>query len=64
MTKPDGEIVHSAVVIADEIVFTKNGATAIYPWMFATVPDLLKQYSFLAPDGQQLTLRYFRSKGV
>jgi hypothetical protein len=64
LAKPDGEIVHSAVFIADEIVFTKNGATAIYPWMFSTVPDLLKQYSFLAPDGQQLTQRYYRNKGV
>jgi hypothetical protein len=64
LAKPDGEIVHSAVVIADEIVFTKNGATAIYPWMLSTVADLLKQYSFLAPDGQQLTLRYFRNKAM
>ena len=64
LAKPDGEIVHSAVFIADEIVFTKNGATAIFPWMFSTVPDLLKQYSFLAPEGQQLTLRHYRNKGV
>ena len=64
LAKPDGEIVHSAVFIADEIVFTKNGTTAIYPWIFSTVPDLLKQYSFLAPEGQQLTLRCYRNKGV
>ena len=57
MAKPDGDIIHSAV-------FTKNGATAIFPWMFSTVPDLLKQYSFHAPEGQQLTLRYFRNKGA
>lgn len=59
-----GEILHSAVFIADEIVFTKNDSTAIYPWMFSTIPDLLKQYFFHAPDGQKLTLRFFRSKGV
>ena len=62
LTKPDGDIVHSAVFIADDIVYTKNGATSFFPWMFSTVPDLLKQYSFLAPDGQQLALRYFRNK--
>jgi hypothetical protein len=62
LTRPDGDIIHSAVFIADDIVFTKNGATAIYPWMFSTVQDLLMQYSFLAPDGQQLALHYFRSK--
>jgi hypothetical protein len=64
MAKPDGEIVHSAVFIADEIVFTKNGSTAIYPWMFSTVTDLVKQYSFQAPEGQHLTLTYFRNKSL
>ncbi|MEO6785488.1 MAG: hypothetical protein ABI318_05080 [Chthoniobacteraceae bacterium] len=64
MAKPDGEIVHSAILIADDIFFTKNGSTNIYPWMFARLPDLLEQYSFLAPEGQQLTLRYFRNKGM
>ncbi len=64
LEKPDGEIVHSAVFIADEIVFTKNGSTPIFPWMFSTVPDLRRQYSFLAPEGRQLTLRYFRNKGA
>ncbi len=62
LSKPDGEIVHSAIFIADEIVYTKNGATPIFPWTFSTVPDLLRQYSFHAPDGQQLTLRFFRNK--
>jgi hypothetical protein len=61
-SRPDGEIVHSAVFIADDIAFTKNGATSIFPWMLSTIPDLQKQYSFLAPEGQQLTLHYFRSK--
>ncbi len=64
LATPAGEILHSAVFIADEIVFTKNGSTAIFPWMFSTVTDLLKQYSFHAPEGQQLTVRYFRSKGA
>ena len=64
LATPSGEILHSAVFIADEIVFTKNGSTAIYPWMFSTIPDLLMQYSFHALDGQQLTLRYFRSKSL
>ena len=64
LANPDGEILHSAIFIADEIVFTKNGSTTLYPWMLSTIPDLLKQYSFHAPDGQQLTLRFFRNKGA
>jgi len=64
LATPSGEILHSAVFIADEIVFTKNGSTAIFPWMLSTIPDLLKQYSFHAPEGQQLTMHYFRNKGM
>lgn len=64
MTTPEGEIIHTAVFIADDIFFTKNGSTAIYPWMFAKLPDLLKQYSFRAPEGQQLVLRYFRNRSL
>ncbi len=58
----NGEVLHSAVFIADDIVFTKNGSTSIYPWMLSTIPDLLKQYSFHAPEGQALTVTYFRNK--
>lgn len=64
LAKPDGEIIHSAVFIADDIVFTKNGSTSIYPWMLSTIPDLLKQYSFHATDGQPLRMNFFRSKNL
>jgi hypothetical protein len=64
LTKPDGTAVHSAVVLADDIVFTKNGATAAHPWMISTMPALLRRYSFeVAPD-QQLTVSYFRNYAV
>jgi hypothetical protein len=61
-TKPDGSIIHSAVYIADDICFTKNGGTVIYPWMLAPLSDLLEQYNFQAGPGQQLTVTYFRNK--
>ena len=64
LTTPSGETLHSAVFIADDIVFTKNGSTSIYPWMLSTIPDLMKQYSFHAPEGQQLKVSCFRSKGA
>ncbi len=38
--------IHSAVYIADDICFTKNGGTAVRPWMLSTISDLLEQYSF------------------
>ena len=61
LTKPDGSAVHSAVYLADDIVFTKNGSTIAYPWMLSTVSDLLKQYSFQVSDGEKLTVSYFRT---
>jgi hypothetical protein len=59
---PDGNLIHSAVYLADDIVFTKNGDTLIHPWMFATIDDLLDQYSFRAPPSQKLIIQYYRNK--
>ena len=61
-SKPDGSIIHSAVYIADDICFTKNGSTVIYPWMLASISELLDQYSFKVPPDQKLTVSYFRDK--
>jgi hypothetical protein len=62
-TMPDGDIIHSCIYLADDIVYTKNGGTTIYPWMLATIQDLMKQYSFQAPEGQTLSVVYYRQKG-
>jgi hypothetical protein len=61
-SRPDGSIVHSAVYIADNICFTKNGSTVVYPWMLSKISDLYEQYSFQLPPGQSLSVTYFRNK--
>ncbi len=38
------EVKHSAVYIADDIVFTKNGNNYRQPWMLMRIPDLLATY--------------------
>ena len=38
------EVKHSAVFIADNIVFTKNGNNYRQPWMLMRIPDLLATY--------------------
>lgn len=63
-SKPSGNIVHSAVYLADDILYTKNGATFTYPWMLETLPDLLKQYSFQVEPGEKLVVSYFRLKNM
>ncbi|HEV7403531.1 MAG TPA: hypothetical protein VGO11_11410, partial [Chthoniobacteraceae bacterium] len=60
LTKPDGTPVHSAIYLADDIVFTKNGSTIVHPWMLSTTADLLKRYSFHVPRDQRLTVTYLR----
>ena len=38
------EIKHSAVYLADDLVFTKNGNNYRQPWMLMRIPDLLATY--------------------
>jgi hypothetical protein len=61
-SKPSGSVVHSAVYLADDIFYTKNGATFTYPWMLETLTDLLKQYSFQVEPNEKLVVSYFRLK--
>jgi len=43
------EVKHSAVYIADNIVFTKNGNNYRQPWMLMRVPDLVATYPATPP---------------
>jgi len=61
-SKPDGTIIHSAVYIADDLCFTKNGSTAFDPWMLESIADLTDRFSCELPPDQQVTVSYFRSK--
>jgi len=40
-----GNAIHSAVYIADDIVFTKNGNNFTQPWMLMRLKDLLARYT-------------------
>ncbi len=46
------QIIHSAVYLADDVVFTKNGGAFNQPWMLMHIPDLLATY--LATPGQKV----------
>ena len=58
LTEPDGEVIHSCIYIAVDIVFTKNGQSASVPWTLTTLPDLLASY----PSQSVLQIRVFRLK--
>jgi hypothetical protein len=42
-----GQIGHSAVYLADDLVFTKNGNNYTMPWIIMRVADLHAMYSNL-----------------
>ena len=43
--KDNGQIRHSAVYLADDLVFTKNGKNHTMPWMIMRIADLQAVYS-------------------
>lgn len=58
LTLPDGSSIHSAVYIADNVVFTKNGPSLAAPFVFSTMEDMLAFY----PNSERIRLAYFRLK--
>ena len=45
----ENRIVHMCVYIADDVVFTKNGATPLAPWVLMKRTEMLKQYPMEYP---------------
>lgn len=58
LVRPNGEVVHSCVYIADDIVFTKNGASRVMPWVLMKLPDVIAFY----PADPPLNVRAFRRR--
>ena len=54
----EGVAIHSAVYIADDIVFTKNGANYMQPWTLMRIDDLLAAY----PREEPMNMVCYRSK--
>lgn len=57
---PDQRVIHSATYIADDIVYTKNGASTASPFQFSTIADMLAFY----PASRSIHLAYYRLKGT
>jgi hypothetical protein len=61
-SKPNGDLFHACIYLADDIVYTKNGDTAVHPWMLSTLKDLVQHYSYSVDPDQKVTVHYYRSK--
>ena len=64
LSLPGGSIIHSAVYLADDVVYSKNGDTPVHPWMLSRISDMLAQYSFMVEPGEHLTVSFLRSRSL
>ena len=55
---PEHNIVHAAVYVADDILFTKNGPSAISPWLLMTQDEVRASF----PAYEKLNVTYYRLK--
>lgn len=55
----NNQVMHSAVHLADDVVFTKNGINFAQPWILMREKDLLGHFSALEP----VKVAYYRRKG-
>jgi hypothetical protein len=58
---PRGNLVHVAVYLADDLVFSKNGASALAPWSILPMADLAGHYSEYADSW---LVSYHRRNGL
>lgn len=60
LDEPDRSSIHSAVYIADDIVFTKNGPSAATPWVLSTIAEMKAFY----PGWKPLSVSFYRRRGL
>lgn len=56
----DDNVIHAAVYIADDILYTKNGNRSTSPWMFIRMDEMKDYY----PTAKPQVVRYFRRKDL
>lgn len=56
--RSDNTVLHSCVYVADDIVFTKNGAQPNAPWILMSLADVIAYY----PSDPPLEIFYYRAK--
>jgi hypothetical protein len=57
-------IVHAAVHVADDIVFTKNGDPFTQPWILMRKDDMMQTYDVKYPTQGPLQAVYYRKKSM
>lgn len=61
---PREQLMHSAIYLADNLVFTKNGSLLNAPWILMELPTMLDTYRATYNVGEGFQARYFRLKAL
>jgi hypothetical protein len=64
LSESDNQVIHAAVYIADDVVFTKNGRHFTQPWILMHMKDMMETYAARSPAGKQLKTLCFRRKNI
>lgn len=60
--RPNGELIHSSVYIADDIVYTKNSGQFLEPFQLMKQQEMIDAIATNFPADEQLQVRIFRNK--
>ncbi len=62
LTNQNGTILHTAVYLADDFVYTKNSGNYRDPFILMRIPEMLDLFSGTVPEDQKLEVHYLRNK--
>jgi len=62
LARQDGTVIHSSVFIADDIVYTKNSASYMDPFLLMKLPEMIEYFEAFIPENERLKTLIFRSK--
>ena len=62
LTRPDGNVIHSAIYIAADVVYTKNSGNFRDPFILMKLSDMVDHFSTQIPEDQKLGVNYLRNK--
>ena len=52
------EVLHSALFLAEDIVYTKNGMTMAQPWVLTRIRNVIEEFTYNYPP----RVEYYRDK--
>jgi len=62
LMSPQGDVVHSCVYIADDLVFNKKGAHFLEPWILIKLKDAVDLYRLIYRSDYPLAIKFLRRK--